>query len=33
VIQLGWGIYEDALGPPEESDGEGGGEWKEGLDD
>jgi hypothetical protein len=29
VIQVGWGIYEDTLGPPEESDEESDGEWKE----
>jgi hypothetical protein len=29
---MGWGIYENVLGPPEESDDEGHGEWKEELD-
>jgi hypothetical protein len=32
VIQVGWWIYEDGLGPPEESDDEGHGEWNEELD-
>jgi hypothetical protein len=33
VIQVGWRNYEDALGPPEESDDEGDGEWKDELDE
>jgi hypothetical protein len=32
VIQVDWEIYKDALGPPEESDDEGDGEWKKELD-
>jgi hypothetical protein len=32
VIQVGWGISEDALGPPEVSDGESDGELKGELD-
>jgi hypothetical protein len=33
VIQMGRGLYEDELGPPEESDDKGDGEWKKELDD